>query len=304
LATSNSTCSSAPPRVTHSKPSIKNRIKEMLPDWFILVRKYVKAHAAFPNIISPVTFNEKVLCRTLFDRRPLLTRIADKAAVRSYVESRLGHQILPKLYHLTTRPDTIPFDELPDRFVVKPTHGSGWVQLVTNKATLDRTTLIKTCADWLKRSYYKETREILYRDIEPRIIVEEFIDDGSGTAPIDYKLFVFGGTVELIQVDAGRFTGHRRLLYTPDWEKLDVRLEYDKIPGDVPRPAHLGEMIAAAETIGRDWDFIRADFYDTAVRLYFGELTLTPEAGNSRFHPKAFDRYLGGLWCTRSSPPR
>ena len=43
----------------------------------------------------------------------------------------------------------------------------------------------------MKRSYYKETLEWAYKHIEPRIIVEEFIDDGSGTAPNDYKLFVF-----------------------------------------------------------------------------------------------------------------
>jgi TupA-like ATPgrasp len=70
----------------------------------------------------------------------------------------------------------------------------------------------------------------------PRILVEEFIDDGTGTAPIDYKLFVFGGTVEFIQVDTGRSTDHRRRLYTPAWKKLDVRFEYDDVDGDVPRP--------------------------------------------------------------------
>jgi TupA-like ATPgrasp len=58
------------------------------------------------------------------------------------VESRLGPQALPKLYYLTTRPDTIPFDQLTDRFVVKPTHGSGWVQIVTDKSALDRRALI------------------------------------------------------------------------------------------------------------------------------------------------------------------
>jgi hypothetical protein len=253
-----------------------------------------------PRIIRPVTFNEKILHRNLFERRAVFTQIADKAAVRSYVESRLGRQILPQLYHLTDNPDTIPFDTLPDRFVVKPTHGSGWVQLVTDKSTLDRTALIETCRDWLKRNYYKEGREIVYKHIKPRILVEEFIDDGSGNAPNDYKLFVFGGSVEFIQVDAGRFSAHRRRLYTPAWKKLDVRLAYDDIDGDVQRPVHLAEMIAAAETLGQDWDFIRADFYDTADRLYFGELTMTPGGGNECFHPKEFDHYLGGRWQTRT----
>jgi hypothetical protein len=100
-------------------------MKKFLPDWFILILRYQKTHGVFPNLFSPETFNEKVLHRILFDRRALLPQLADKAAVRSYVESRLGPQILPKLYYLTTRPETIPFDELPNKFVVKPTHGSG-----------------------------------------------------------------------------------------------------------------------------------------------------------------------------------
>ena len=120
----------------------------------------------------------KVLHRILFDRRAVLTQVADKAAVRDYVEARLGRQLLPERYYITIDPDTIPFDKLPDRFVVKRTHGSGWVQIVTDKSTLDRATLIETCRGWLRQSYYEATREWVYKNIEPRIIVEQFIDDG------------------------------------------------------------------------------------------------------------------------------
>jgi hypothetical protein len=277
-------------------PSIKMRIRTVLPDWFILIRAYHKAHGAFPNVIRPTTFSEKVLHRLLFDRRTLLTHIADKAAVRSYVESRLGPQTLPKLYCLTDRPDTIPFEQLPNRFVVKPTHGSGRIQMVLDKSTLDRAALIETCTEWLENSYYRITREWPYKDIEPRIIVEEFVDDGTGSEPNDYKVFVFGGIAEMIQVDTGRFTNHRRRLYTPAWKKLDVLYGHDDIIGDVPPPAHLAEMIAAAETLGRDIDFVRADFYDTTDCLYFGELTTTPTGGNDRFSPIEFDEYLGKRW--------
>jgi hypothetical protein len=276
--------------------TIKTRIRKLLPDCFVSIRGHRKMHGTFPRVFRPVTFNEKVLHRILFDRRTLLTQMADKAAVRSYVGSRLGPQILPKLYYLTTRPDTIPFDELPHRFVVKPTHGSGWIQVVTDKSALDRAALIETCTGWLKNSYYQITREWAYKHIEPRILVEEFIDDGTGAEPNDYKLFVFGGTVEMIQVDTGRFTNHRRRLYTPTWKKLDVLLQEDDIIGELPPPAHLAEMVAAAETLGRDIDFVRADFYDTANRLYFGELTTTPGRGGERFYPKEFDIYLGRRW--------
>ena len=276
--------------------SVKDCIWKALPDSLFAIGNYQISHRRVPRLIRPRTFTEKVLHRMLFDRRAVLTQLADKAAVRSYVEARLGPEIMPALYYMTTRPETIPFDDLPERFVVKPTHGSGWVEVVTGKSTLDRAALIETCRGWLQQSFYEVTREWVYKHIEPRILVEEFIDDGTGGPPIDYKLFVFAGRVELIQVDTDRFTGHRRRLYTPAWKKLDVRLRYRDIHADLPQPPHLAEMIAAAETLGKDLDFIRADFYDTPQRLYFGELTTTPESGLARFYPKEFDRHLGACW--------
>ena len=120
---------------------IKKQIKKALPapvvDGIITVRTHMRGHGYFPNLIRPQSFNDKVLHRMLFDRRGVLTQMADKAAVRSYVEARLGPKILPELYYLTTLPETIPFSELPDKFVVKPTHGSGWVQIVSDKSSLD-----------------------------------------------------------------------------------------------------------------------------------------------------------------------
>jgi hypothetical protein len=186
------------------------------------------------------------------------------------------------------------------KFVVKPTHGSAWVQIVSDKSLLDRAALIETCTGWLNQSYYEKTRVWFYKHIEPRIIVEEFIDDGTGAAPNDYKLFVFSGIVEMIQVDVGRFTDHRGRLYSPAWRKLDVRYEYNDgyndVTTDVPPPPHLTEMIASAEALGRDLDFIRADFYDTAEGFYLGELTSTPGRALARFIPKEYDHYLGRRW--------
>ena len=155
----------------------------------------------------------------IFDRRPIFTELADKAAVRTRVLQRLGPDILPKLYHLTTWPADIPFDTLPDRFVVKPTHGSGWVWIVMDKAGLDRDALVRTCNDWLGRNYYDLTRERHYQLITPRILIEEFVGDSRTAPPDDYKLLVFNGVVKVIQLDRGRFGDHRRRLFTPAWER-------------------------------------------------------------------------------------
>ena len=200
---------------------------------------------------------------------------------------------------MTDRPETIPFTRLPGKFVVKPSHGSGWVLLVADKTGMDRDAIVATCRDWLARSYYEQTREWVYRNIPPRIIIEEYIDDCTDATPRDYKLFVFDGAVAMIQVDAMRFTNHRRRLYTPHWERIDALLEFDDIIGEVPPPPHLEEMVAAAARLGQGIDFVRADFYDTPQRIYFGELTTTPSCGIDTFCPSEFDRTLGARWTMR-----
>ena len=276
------------------------RLDRVLPDWFILIRKWRKMHGRLPRIVHPVTFNEKILHRILFDRRQILTRCADKAAVRLLVEERLGAAVLPQLHGLTADPHTILVSELPDQFVVKPTHGSGWVEIVRDKQSLDFKALARRCEAQLKDSYYRQTREWAYRDVPPQILIEEFIDDG-GETPNDYKLFVFNGTVHLIHVDVNRFGDHRRNLYTPDWQEVGRHIETArKISGALPPPPHLAEMIAAAQTLAADMEFARVDFYDTADRFYFGEITMTPGCGLNVHLPPDLDLRLGRLWKKQS----
>jgi hypothetical protein len=233
----------------------------------------------------------------LFDRRKMLTQLADKAAMRTYVESRLGPQVLPTLYYLTDRPETIPFDKLPEEFVVKPNHGSGWVQIVRGKGSLDRTALIETCAGWLKQSYYEETREWPYKHIEPRIIVEQFIDDGKADTHCEYKFYVFDGVVQFIHVDVDIFTNPRQWGLTPAWETIKAGMKFEDVNGQLPPPLHLKEMLAAAEALGRGGvDFIRVDLYDTPSCLYVGELTTTPNGGMRSFHAPGYDLHFGSHW--------
>jgi hypothetical protein len=124
-------------------------IKQTLPDPLFNILAYLKTHRELPALIRPKTFNQKVLYRKLFDRRPILSQFADKYAVRTYVGERVGLNLLPELYYVTTEPETIPFAALPNRFVVKPTHGSGWIELVPDKSKLDQEALIRTCQEWL-----------------------------------------------------------------------------------------------------------------------------------------------------------
>src|SRR5690348_2291180 len=116
----------------------RNILRKAVPDWMAAVRYYVDSYGRLPNLFWPRSFNEKLLHRMVFDRREVLAEITDKLRLRAYVASRIGPSLLPELYHVTDNPEEIPFERLPDRFVLKPNHGSGWIHVVPDKTKLDR----------------------------------------------------------------------------------------------------------------------------------------------------------------------
>lgn len=294
-----------------TKTVIKNAIRkteklirwtseQFLPDcvmiFVTIMRRYKRGFGVYPNLLYPKTINEKILYRMLFDRRRILTQLEDKYAVRDFVKQKIGEHVLPKWHCVTTNPSTIPFDDLPDKFVVKPTHGSGWVRIVPNKALLNRQELIDTCRYWLNQNYYDMTREWAYKHIEPRIVVEELISDGTGPVPRDYRLFVFDGRVALIRVDVRTPQDLRWNHYDRSWNKLNVPCRFKNIEGEVTRPKHLDDMVRYAEMLGEDLDFVRVDLYHTQDKVFFGEATMIPMGGIMVAYPHEFNLYLGSLW--------
>jgi TupA-like ATPgrasp len=270
---------------------------------FHSLRRHKTFLGTYPNLARPKTFNEKLLHRMVFDRRPILLELEDKYAARNFVRKRIGEDILPALYWVTTDPRDIPFDDLPDRFVAKATHGCGWNYLVPDKSSLNRHDLVDRCTSWLSRNFYETSHEWVYKHIEPRLIIEEFVSDDTGLSPRTYKVFVFNGRASLIVVltkafEAGATRRPARDLridyYTTSWDRLNVKTRLKLIEQPVPHPPHLAEIIASAEILGDGLDFIRVDFYDSR-KVYFGEMAVYPGGGLEFSDPK-WNRHFGELW--------
>lgn len=250
----------------------------------------------WPDVRNPRSFNEKVLYRKLYTNDELYSRAQDKYRARSYVAEQVGEDVLTDLYHVTEDPSTIPSDDLPDEFVIKATHGQGWIILVDNKDEADFEQIRTKCRNWADQEYGRWSNEYWYWEITPRIIVEEYIHDEHRDVPLDFKFFVFDGNVEMIQVDVERFSAHKQRFYTPCWEPIDVK-RGEPIADDIDRPPQLSEMVSIAETVGEEFDFVRVDLYNPVDgRVFFGEFALAPGAGRIGFEPVNFDFELGSHW--------
>jgi hypothetical protein len=190
-------------------------------------------------------------------------------------------------------PEQIPYDTLPDRFVLKVTHGSGWTILCRDKSEFDRNFAAERLSRWLQTNFFDVGREWAYREIKPRIVCEQFISDDGTNPPLDYKIFCFHGEPKYIQVDYHRFTAHTRNIYDLDWRQLPCRFEYPNEKRLHEPPKVLPELIAMARRLSSEFPFVRVDLYVVGSRIFFGELTFYPEKGVGRFRPREYDYVFG-----------
>jgi len=278
-----------------TKRDLRRRVAmRLVPDRAYLSRLYVLKFGQRPHLDHPLGFNEKILTKILGDRRAYLTLFADKLRVRDYVRRAAPALLLPRLYWWSDRAEALPFDELPDAFVLKANHGSGWNLLVEDKTQVRRADLVKLARKWLRSDFTIVGREWAYKNVVRAVYAEELLRAGDGNLPSDYKLFVFGGRVRIVQVDRDRFTRHTQALYDEHWNHVDGTVAALR-GAPVPRPVSLPTMIEAAQALSAHVDFVRVDLYEIGGKAYFGELTSSPNKGLSPFSPAALDRWFGSF---------
>lgn len=249
---------------------------------------YLWRHRRLARLGRPRLLTEWVQHRKLHDRDPRLPLMADKVQAKDEVARLLGTSwIIPTLWHGDMLP-AVPAWRFP--YVVKSRHGSQHVQIVRNDA--DHRVAVARSRTWMKQPYGAWLDEWLYDRIPRGILVEPFIGT-SRALPVDYKLFVFGGSVSFIQVHLDRANNHRWIVMDRQWRRTSKAT----LDADPPQPESLQKMIAAAERLGVGTAFVRADFYEVDGQPLFGELTFYPGSGLDKVEPLRLDLKMGKLWA-------
>jgi hypothetical protein len=267
------------------------------------ILRFHRCHGRWPNLLRPQTFNEKILYRSIYDRRELFHVLSDKLAVRDYVRERAGDAVAtPKVLFSTRSPELLLTVPLPRYFVMKSNHGQGHTYMHGRAdVEVDRRRLAALGKKWLKYDNYERRGQWCYKGIEKMIFVEEHLSPG-GPPPDDYKFFCFDGVPRMIEVGTDRFSGLRRAFYNPEWHRLEFAFVDPPIPYEVRKPPNLEQMLDIAGSLARGLDFIRVDLYDLGDRVAFGEMTCMPQNGCGRFTPASWDLEFGRHWhlaCAR-----
>lgn len=260
-------------------------------------RQYHQRTGKKLNLDNPILYNEKVQYSKLYYHDSRLKKLVDKAEVRDYVAEVIGEKHLTRLIGIFDSVEEIPFDRLPERFVMKLTNGSGFNYVCNHKTAEDIKKIKKRFRQWLKIDFFMLGREWAYKGMKNRILCEEYLESDTSSGLNDYKVFCFDGVPKLIQVDFARFTNHRRNLYTTNWEFLNERVAYENDPNaNLPKPAVFDEMLECAKRLSKGFPQVRVDFYCIGNRLVFGEMTFYHGAGYLHFEHEEFEKQLGSYW--------
>jgi len=276
-------------------------LKDKPADWImraLCAPHFWKKHGYWPHFVRPRSYSEKIWNRMLFDRDPQWTVLSDKLRMRDYVAAKIGEQYLIPLLWTGKKPEDIPFEQLPEKFVIKATHGCSYNIIVRDKRELDERQIHAQLNKWLAQNYCEESllgTEWGYKHVQPAIMIEAFLDSNNGNL-VDYKFRTFSGKVEFFVAHFERHGDHSMsLMCDCTGEPIQCELGH-KYRGVFVPPANLPHMVEVAERLGSEFDFMRVDLYSLEDKVYFGELTPYPGAGCIRFVPRKYDFYFGSKW--------
>jgi hypothetical protein len=260
---------------------------------------FLKVHGYWPHFKNPRSFQEKLWSRMLFDRDPLWTMLSDKLIARDYVASKVGSKYLVPLLWSGNKPEEVPFDELPLKFVMKTNHGCGYNIIVEDKNQLKRVNAILKMKKWLGENFGRDTFlgiSWAYKHIKPTIMVESFLEN-NGRVAEDYKFFCYSGRAEFCKVDFDRFKDHSEIFYDRGLRRLDLLgAGIKQYRGEFLLPANYEDMVRVAESLAQGIDFIRVDLYNVRGEIYFGEFTCYHGGGLIALSPRKYDFILGKKW--------
>ena len=251
------------------------------------------------DLENPQSYNEKLNWLKLYYRSDLMPICADKYLARGYISDKGYGEYLPKLLWHGSNPEEIPFDELPDKFIIKTTSGSGNNIVCHDKSELNRADVCKKLRSMLKEKYLPCYGEWHYEKIKSQIIVEELLSDGKNVVPIDYKFFCFNnlnkGDVGCIAVDLGRYVDHRRNILDAEWN-FDPNISFGfkrDLEAEVKKPEQYEKMKKIAKDLAEPFPHCRVDFFVIGEKFYIGELTFFNGAGFDVVSPYEYNLKMG-----------
>lgn len=264
---------------------------------------FEKKHGYIPNFYKPKTFSEKLNARILFEEDPYYLLYATKLFAPFYAAEKVK-QPLSFAKRLKVKEHLAPsdFEDLPQKFVMKSSFGSGMNKIVRDKSSIDPMELcdffnnsIKTIRNAKGDTYAGNC-----------VIFEEMLLNENQEVPNDFKIHCFWRDANkfryIVEIISKRFTDLRQTFLNDRNEVLDF--SFGSLPGgnftrpdeSIELPVNLSNMIDIAKQLSRGFNYIRVDLFSIGDAVYFGELTPFHGGGWVPISSKEWDNRLGEMW--------
>jgi hypothetical protein len=244
---------------------------------------YSQRKIEYPNYDESnlVTFKDKINWLLIHDTNRLKTKCADKILVHDYTKKKIGKDICNKIFKIYNNEEEINLNDLPEKFVLKTNHGSGYNIIVDNKNNFNIEEAKEKIKNWMTIDYGKACREFHYSFIKRKIFAEEFI----GNNLKNFKFLCYNGKPKYVYVSIND-NGHKyRNFYDMNWTFINFHCLSEPHPTyKYEKPKHFELMKKYAKKLSYDFKFVRVDLYELENEVRLGELTFTPM--NSAFFCK------------------
>ena len=277
----------------------KDAQTNVLPDSIYLKKLYKARMGKELDLKHPKTFNEKLQWLKLYDRKPIYTTMVDKYEVKDYVARLIGEEYIIPTLGVWDRFDDIDFDSLPERFVLKCTHDSGGVYICKDKTMLNIDYLSGFFKERMSKNYYKHGREWPYKNVKPRIIAEQYMEDTETRELRDYKFYCFDGFCKALLLASNRQSESEKLCfdyYDTSFKHLHLTNHWHpNAKKQLSKPKQFDLMIDLATKLSKGIPHIRIDLFEANGHVYFGEFTFFDMGGFLKIHPDNWDSEWGEL---------
>ena len=245
---------------------------------------------------TPRTYSQKLQWLKVYDRNPLYTTLVDKYEVKKYVADKIGAEYIIPTLGVWDKFDEIDFDAMPKQFVLKCTHDSGGLVICRDKSKFDKEAARKLFKIALSRNPYDVSREWPYKNVKPRIIAEQYMEDEKTAELRDYKFFAFDGEVKAMFIASERASETEETkfdFFDTDFNHLPFTNGHPNAKVPPEKPENFEEMKILAAKLSKGLPQARIDFYEVNGKIYFGEVTFFHWGGTKPFEPAEWDRIFG-----------
>lgn len=284
--------------------AIITRLAPIIPD-----KQYLKWVFRFKmgyklDLDNPKTFSEKLQWLKLYNRKPEYTQMVDKYEAKKYVANIIGEEYIIPTLGVWDRFEDINFDELPNQFVLKTTHGGGGggVVICKDKALINTEKAKSVLNRSLEQDIYVNLKEWPYKNVKKRIIAETYLseevtDENPTGDIIDYKFFCFNGEARamLIATERHSETGVCFDYFDKDFNHYPFEQGGPNSKKTISKPKKFEEMWQLASKLSEGIPHVRVDLYCIKGNIYFGELTFFDSSGFAEFDPQEWN-YKFGEW--------